>query len=145
MIVGETSVINNGSFINGYDEEATNFTGVVRPVAFVPVDQGGNIIPESNGVAIVENVKVIEGNKPYISDSPAPAPKGGVFIDVHALASGQPRSVLQQRVYVGQIDHSTGKPTAVFSTGVNDITKDASAKTVSVKIGTTQKIHPKPK
>ena len=38
-IVGDTSNINNGGYIDGYGNEATGFTGTVRPVAYVPLDE----------------------------------------------------------------------------------------------------------
>jgi RHS repeat-associated protein len=140
VIVGETSKIQNGSFINGYGDEATNFTGVVRPIAYVSLDQRGNII-EGNGIAIVESVKTISGEPPFISDKPAPTPKGGVFIDVQALSSGKPTTTIQQKVFVGQFPRSGGPATTIFRTAVNEIVKNPSAGTVSVKIGTTTKVR----
>jgi RHS repeat-associated protein len=140
VIVGETSNIQNGSYINGYGDDATNFTGVVRPIAYVSLDQRGNII-EGNGIAVVENVKTISGEAPFISDKPAPTPKGGVFIDVQSLSSGKPTTTIQQAVFVGQFPHSGGPATTIFRTAVNEIVKNPSAGTVSVKIGTTSKVR----
>jgi RHS repeat-associated protein len=141
VVVGETSSVNNGTVIDGYGNEATNFTGVVRPVAYIPLDQNLNIIPEGNGTAIVENVKLVSGEKPETTDKPAPPPKGGVFIDVQLLASGKPTTTIEQAVFVGQFPRSGGPATTVFRTATNDITKNADARTVSVKIGSTQKVR----
>ena len=59
-VVGQTSVLNNGTVINAHNEQMTNFTGVVRPVAHIPLDQNDNII-EGNGIAVVEEVTTIRG------------------------------------------------------------------------------------
>jgi RHS repeat-associated protein len=140
-VVGETSAIENGGFIDGYGNEVTNFTGVVRPIAYIPLDQNGNII-EGNGVAVIESVKVIRGAKPDTTDDPQPTPKGGVFIDVQALSRGKPVSEIQQAVFVGQFPRTPRSPaTTVFRTAVNEITKDAVANTVSVRLGSTRKLR----
>jgi RHS repeat-associated protein len=140
VIVGETSNLQNGSFINGYGEQVENFTGVVKPIAYVGLDQRGNII-EGNGVAIVENVSLISGEKPDTSDRPAPTPKGGVFIDVQALSSGKPTTTIQQAVFVGQFPRSGAAATTIFRTAINEIVKNPSAGTISVKIGSTTKVR----
>ena len=85
VVVGETSSVENGTVIDGYGNEGTNFTGVVRPVAYIPLDQNKNII-EGNGVAVQEGVKLISGEMPQTTKEPAPTPKGGVFIDMQLLA-----------------------------------------------------------
>ncbi|HET9712422.1 MAG TPA: RHS repeat-associated core domain-containing protein, partial [Pyrinomonadaceae bacterium] len=139
VVVGETSVVNNGTVINGYGDEMTNFTGVVRPVAYIPVDQRGNII-EGNGVAIVETVNLVRGDPPIVSDNPAPTPPGGVFIDVQSLPNGKPITEINQQVFVAQLSRTTGTPSIVYRTGVNNVIKDAKAKTVSVKLGPTLKV-----
>ncbi|MEN3326473.1 MAG: hypothetical protein V7638_1280, partial [Acidobacteriota bacterium] len=138
-VIGETVSVNNGTVINGYGEEATNFTGVVRPVAYIPLDQRGNII-DGNGVAILEAVKLVSGVMPETSKKPAPTPKGGVFIDVQLLAAGQPTTSIEQGVFLGQFSRSGGQPTTMFKTTPNAITKNADARTVSVKLGPTQKV-----
>jgi RHS repeat-associated protein len=141
VVVGQTSSVENGTVIDGYGNEGTNFTGVVRPVAYIPLDQKGNII-EGNGVAVQENVKLISGEMPRTTREPAPTPKGGVFIDMQLLAAGKPTTTIQQAVFVGQFPRERGAPaTTLFRTAVNDITKNADARTVSVKIGTTQKLR----
>ena len=109
-------------------------------MAYIPLDQNGNII-EGNGVAVLENVRVVSGDKPRTTDKPAPTPKGGVFIDVQLLASGQPTTTIQQAVFVGQFPRSGGAATSVFRTGVTEITKNADTRTVSVKLGPTQRIR----
>ncbi|HEX7771533.1 MAG TPA: RHS repeat-associated core domain-containing protein [Pyrinomonadaceae bacterium] len=140
VVVGETSSVNNGTVIDGYGNELTNFTGVVRPVAYIPLDQKENIIPDGNGTAIVENVKLVSGEKPETTDRPAPPPRGGVFIDMQLLGAGKPTTTIEQAVFVGQFPRS-GPATTVFRTAVNEITKNANTRTVSVKIGTTQKVR----
>jgi RHS repeat-associated protein len=140
-IVGDTSTINNGGYIDGYGNEATGFTGTVRPVAYVPLDQGGNII-EGNGVAVAEKVKVEQGDKPQTTQDLAPTPKGGVFIDVQSANAGSQTTVLKQTVFVGQFRPAPNTPaTHLFMVGVNDITKDPKAGTISVKIGPTNKLR----
>jgi RHS repeat-associated protein len=139
VVVGETSVVDNGTVINGYGEEMSNFTGVVCPVAYIPVDQRGNVI-EGNGVAIAETVTLVRGDPPVISDKAAPTPPGGVFIDVQSLQTGKPITEVNQQVFVAQLSRVTGTPNTVFRTGVNNIIKDPVAKTVSVKLGKTMKI-----
>lgn len=140
VIVGETSNIKNGSYIDGYGDEVINFTGVVRPIAYVALDQRENIIDEGNGVAILETVKTISGEEPDTSDRLAPPPPGGVFIDVQALSSGKPTTTIQQAVFVGQFPRS-GPATTVFRTATNEIVKNSGAGTVSVKIGETKKVR----
>ena len=112
----------------------------MRPVAYVPLDEGGNII-EGNGVAITENVKVEHGDKPQTTRDLAPTPKGGVFIDVQSANAGSQLTVLKQAVFVGQFPATPNTPaTHVFSVGVNDITKDPKAGTISIKIGPMKKL-----
>ena len=140
-IVGDTSNINNGGFIDGYGNEASGFTGTVRPVAYVPLDQRGNII-EGNGVAVAENVKVEQGDKPQTTKDVAPTPKGGVFIDIQSANAGSQTTVLKQAVFVGQFPSTPNSPaTHLFRVGVNEITKDPKAGTISVKIGPTTKLR----
>jgi hypothetical protein len=109
-------------------------------VAYIPLNQNGNII-EGNGVAVQENVRVVSGARPDTTDKPLPTPKGGVFIDTQLLASGQPTTTIQQAVFVGQFPRSGGAATSVFRTGINEITKNADTRTVSVKLGPTQRVR----
>jgi hypothetical protein len=53
--------------IDGNGNEGTNFTGVVRPIAYIPLDQKGNII-EGNGIAVQENIKLVSGETVEIQD-----------------------------------------------------------------------------
>lgn len=140
VVVGDTSVVENGSVITGYGEEATSFTGVVRPVAYIPLDQKGNII-EGNGIAVVETVKLVSGEMPNISDKPAPTPPGGVFIDMQLLAKGKPTTTIEQNVFVGQFPASGGGARTVFRTGTNQVTKDATNNKVSVTLGPTRRVR----
>jgi hypothetical protein len=140
VVVGQTVSVNNGTVIDGYGNYTEGFTGVVRPVAYIPLNQNGNII-EGNGVAVQENVRVVSGARPDTTDKPLPTPKGGVFIDTQLLASGQPTTTIQQAVFVGQFPRSGGAATSVFRTGINEITKNADTRTVSVKLGPTQRVR----
>lgn len=140
VVVGETVSVNNGTLIDGYGNYTEGFTGVVRPVAYIPLNQNGNII-EGNGVAVQENVKVTSGDKPRTTEEPAPLPKGGVFIDTQLLAAGRPTTTIQQAVFVGQFPRSGGAANPVFRIGVNEITKNADKRTVSVKLGPTQRVR----
>jgi hypothetical protein len=134
-IVGDTSKIDKGGYIDGYGNEATGFTGTVVPVAYVPLDQGGNII-EGNGVAIAENVKVEQGDKPQTTEGLAPTPKGGIFIDVQSANAGSQTTVLKQAVFVGQFPNKPNTPaTSLFRVGPNQITKDPKAGTFPSNLG----------
>jgi RHS repeat-associated protein len=140
-IVGDTYNINNGGYIDGYGNEAMGFTGTIRPVAYVPIDEGGNII-EGNGIAVAETVKVEQGSEPQTTQGLAPTPKGGVFIDIQSANAGSQTTVLKQVVFVGQFPPRPNTPAKhVFRVGVNDITKDPKAGTISVKIGPTTKLR----
>ena len=141
-IVGETSNIQNGGYIDGYGNEATGFTGTVRPIAHVALDQRGNII-EGNGIAITETVKMEEGPKPKTSEGTLmPTPEGGVFIDVQSIRAGSQKEVLNQSVFIGQFPRTPKAPaTALFTIGKNHIIKDAKAGTISVKMGETRKLR----
>jgi RHS repeat-associated protein len=134
-IVGDTSNINNGGYIDGYGNEATGFTGTVTPVAYVGLDQGGNII-QGNGVALAESIKTIQGDPPQTTPGLAPTPKGGVYIDVQSANAGSAKSVLEQNVYVGQFSSTPKTPARhLFKVGVNNITKDSKAGTISITLG----------
>jgi hypothetical protein len=138
-VVGNTYNMVNGGFIDAYGNEAGNFTGAVRPVAYIPLDQSGNII-EANGIALQETVKLIEGEKPGTTDHLTPTPPGGVYLDIQSIKATSSRSVIRQMVWIGQFSSTPNTPaTSLFSVGVNEITKDAKAGTIAVKLGETKK------
>ena len=141
-IVGETTNIQNGGFIDGYGNEATGFTGTVRPVAYVALDQGRNIIV-GNGIALTEAVTAVEGPKPKTSEGQLmPTPESGVYIDVQSIKAGSQNEVIEQRTFVGQFPRVRGAPaTTLFTVGLNHISKDAKAGTISVRIGETRKLR----
>jgi RHS repeat-associated protein len=140
-IVGETYNISNGGFIDGYGNEATGFTGTVTPVAYVALDQGGNII-EANGIALAEQVKTEQGEAPQTTKGLAPTPTGGVYIDVQSTKATSPLTVIKQAVFIGQFPPTPNTPaTHLFRVGVNEIVKDAKAGTISIKLGPTTKIR----
>jgi hypothetical protein len=86
-------------------------------------------------------VTLVRGEQPDVSDKPAPPPPGGVFIDVQAISKGKPITEIKQEVFVAQLSRTTGTPNTVFRTGVNEIIKNPVTNTVSVKLGTTQKVR----
>ena len=141
IIVGETSNISNGGFIDGFGNEATGFTGTVTPVAYVALDQRGNII-EGNGIALAEQVQTEQGEAPQTTKGLVPTPKGGVYIDVQSIKATSPLTVLKQAVFIGQFPPTPNTPaTHLFRVGKNEIIKDAKAGTISIKIGPTERIR----
>jgi len=140
VIVGDTYNIADGGYIDAYGNEATGFTGTVTPVAYVALDQGGNII-EGNGIALTENVKTEQGEKPQSTKSLAPTPPGGVYIDLQSTRATSPLTVIKQAVFIGQFPQAQNTPaTHIFRVGVNEIIKDPKAGTISIKLGPVAKI-----
>ena len=133
MIAGETTKITNGTLIDAYGGEAPNFTGTVRPVAIVPLDQGGNVIADGNGVVVEEYVQTKSGQPPDTTAA-APSPKGGVFIDIHTISPGIPTTTIVQDVVVSQ-----GR--TAIQIGPNKITKDPSAGTISFTKGRSTRLQ----
>ena len=132
VIVGATYNLNNGTLVDGYGKTDPNFTGTVRPIAYIPVDQYGNIIKGGNDVFVGEIVKTVNGQRPTTSE-PREAPKSGVFIDLQTTGPGIPITTINQTVVVSQ--GKTG-----FKTGPNEITKDAAAGKITIKLGPTVRI-----
>jgi RHS repeat-associated protein len=131
-VVGNTYQLNNGTLIDAYGNVATGITATVRPVAFIPVDQNGNVIKRGNEVCLGEIVKTVTGQRPTTSE-PTQAPQNGVFRDLQTTGPGVPLTTLNQTVVVSQ-----GK--IGFKTGPNEITKDAAAGRIEIKLGPTVKI-----
>ena len=101
-IVGDTYDINNGTLIDGYGGTDPQFTGVVRPVAYVPVDQGGNPMKQSNELVLQESVQVVSGSQPTTSGAVGQN-KDGLFIDLQTTGPGVPTTTVTQQVTVDQI------------------------------------------
>lgn len=141
VIVGETSNVTNGTVING-DGDSFNGSGTVRPVAYVPLDQGGNIIPDGQGTFAQEIISVNGGpDKRLPENGPRPAPPGGIFIDVQYITNGDSNRIVQQSALIGQYDRS-GAVRSAFVTGPNTISLDAKAGTIGITIGQTKPWHP---
>jgi RHS repeat-associated protein len=143
VITGDTYNVDNATIIDAYGRQTVGgFDGTILLVAYVPLDQGGNIIQPNNGTGVQENISRDGGPAELLPpDGPAPAPPrtGGVFIDMQAIARGQPTSHVQQAVAVTQ--SSTGR---MFVTGDNYITQNAPVGnkpgSISVKIGRTNRV-----
>ncbi len=147
-VVGNTTVVNNGTLIDAYGREMPNFTGTVRPVAYIPLDQGDNVMGEGNNLYLIEDVRVAPGSsgEQPTTSGVAPSPPGGVFIDIQTLPQGTQSTTVQQIVLVGQFPG--GKPTpgtvqnatSAFITGINTVSKSAETKTIDVKLGKTERL-----
>ena len=113
----------------------------MTPVAYLAIDQGGNII-EGNGIAATESITVEQGVKPATSEGKLmPSPERGLYIDVQSTKSTDPLTVIKQKVFVGQFPPvANTRATHLFRVGPNEITKDAKAGTISIKIGPTSKV-----
>lgn len=125
-ILGETYNLENGTVIDAYGNEVTNFTGTVRPVAYAPLDQGGNII--GNGIKVTEYVFTKSGEDPNTTPD-VPPTKDGVYIDMQMVPKGTPVTTLTQKVYV---DHYIGGHRMRSFVCESQIIKNAAAKTIVV-------------
>jgi RHS repeat-associated protein len=126
VIIGDTVDLDNQVIIDAYDRETEGpVSGTIRPIAYVPLDQGGNIIPEASGTGVQEVISVNGGNPEQIPKAKlAPAPPGGIFFDMQFIASGQSTTKVTQEVFVAQITR-TGAMVSLFSIGQNSIIKNA--------------------
>lgn len=146
--VGNETQVNNGTVITGYGEELKNFTGTVRPVAYIPLDQGGNIMGQGNDLYLVEQVRLAPGTTGELPNTSgvAPSPPGGVFIDLQTLPQGTPTTTVQQIVVVGQFPGGAPTPgtvrnaTSAFITGISTVSKNAETKSIDVKLGKTERL-----
>jgi RHS repeat-associated protein len=137
VIVGQTSTLKNGTLIDGRGNKLENATGVVRPVAYVPLDQRGNIMQAN--VAIKEDVVTKSGAPPDTTKGYVLPPPGGVFYDIQAADATLPKTTIEQTVNVVQFNPATNVITTEFTVGPNEITKDAASNKIDVKIGGTQR------
>lgn len=125
VIPGDTYNVENATVIDAYGGETTWEDAItVRPIAVVPIDQGGNIIPPGDtGLREIISVDGGAGQVlPPANEPPAPAPTrtGGVFIDIQLIARGRPTSNVRQDVMVAQ--YTTRR---IFVIGGNSITQTA--------------------
>lgn len=141
VIPGETTTVENGTVIDAYGNATTGFTGTVRPVAYVPLDQRGNIIDQGNGINLIEDVRLVSGEMPTTSGV-APSPPGGVFIDIQSIPKGTQPTVVEQVVLVGQFPTRGGggavdvrTATSAVAVGINRISKNYEKKTIDVTLG----------
>jgi RHS repeat-associated protein len=126
VLVGNNVTLNNATVIDAYGRSNSNNYGVLRPVAYVGLDQGGNIM--TTGLTVSESVTVLGGDTPFTSPT-LPEPASGIMIDLQMIGSSDPKTTLTQFVEVVQ----PGR--AVFLIGPNQILKDPGAALVTVKIG----------
>jgi RHS repeat-associated protein len=126
VIVGDNYVLDKTTVIDGYGQKTEYNDGVLRPVAYVGLDQGGNII--RTGMGVDETVHLVSGQMPGVSGF-AEAPAGGVMIDMHMIGSSDPKTKITQFVDVSQI----GK--GGFTFGPHTVVKDPGAKLITVTLG----------
>jgi RHS repeat-associated protein len=100
LIVGDTHELHDGTLIDAFGQIAEHYTGVVRPVAYVPLDQGGNIY-KNTYLALQETFVVISGDKPLVTRV-APASSDGVFYDMQTVEPTVKPTVLRQEVTIAQ-------------------------------------------
>jgi hypothetical protein len=101
-IVGTPTILENATIIDMYGHILVEeFTGAVLPVAYVPVDQGGNPMPQGSDIYLREQVTVVRGEQPTTSGI-ADQNKDGIFIDVHTVPGIKP-TILNQKIIVDQI------------------------------------------
>ena len=147
-VVGTTTFVVDSALVDGYGNASYHYTGTVRPVAYVPVDQGGNPIRQTNELALREVVVPLSGEKPTTSDRPAPQNASGIFIDIHTTEPGDRRSVSVQQVLVDQVpggvQSGKNRSTSEVIIGTNNnptvITKDARRTTIDIRIGGKDKL-----
>jgi len=145
-VVGNTTNVDNGTIIDAYGRESPNFTGTVRPVAYIPLDQGGNIMGPGNDLIVIEDLRLAPGSTGKLPEPSGPmqSPPGGVFIDIQTLPQGTASIKIEQVVLTGQYPPGA-KPdvrnaTSAVATGINTISKSAETKTIDVKLGSSQKL-----
>ncbi len=111
----------------------TAFTGTILPVAYIPLDQNGNIIKGGHGVIVQENVTATQGDQPTTTGQ-REAPPRGVLIDLHTFGTGMSTVVATQRVDIVQ-------GSIRLSSSPIQIRKDATSGTITVKTTTPVRVH----
>jgi hypothetical protein len=107
------------------------FTGTIQPIAYIPLDQGCNIIPSGNGVVATEQVVTVRGSGPTTTGTVMPPPNG-VFMDIQSIPRGMATIEIKQGVRVAQ-----GR--IQIDTGPNQVIKDAGAGTITFVEGPQKK------
>ncbi|HEY0763681.1 MAG TPA: RHS repeat-associated core domain-containing protein [Pyrinomonadaceae bacterium] len=121
VVVGDTVDLTDTTVRDAYGVETDNFTGTIRPVAYIPLDQGGNIIPDASGVGIQEIIQRNNNKAERIpNEGLKGAPPGGIFFDMQLIAQGQPTLTVKQHVLVAQLSR-TGAVVSAFTIGENRI------------------------
>jgi RHS repeat-associated protein len=147
VIVGDTVDISGQVVQDQYGQQTAQpyeAGSIVRPVAYVPLDQSGNIMTRPTSRISVQEVIQRDGGAPkrIPENALAPASRNGVFYDMQLLAGGEPSSSVKQVVRVVHLSPASAIK-AVFKTGVNDIKltpgSQGKAGSVDVKIGPTVK------
>jgi RHS repeat-associated protein len=138
VIPGDTYDIKDGSIIDAYGRESVTFTGTVRPIAYAPLDQGGNVYAGGELLIIKEEVKLVSGVMPTTSDPYPQPPDFKVFLDIQSTGPGIRTTTIKQEVLIEQYNRLGAY--RVFKIE-NEIIKNAAAKTISVTLGSPQRIR----
>jgi hypothetical protein len=128
IVEGQTSNVENTNIIDASGTVSLQpFTGTIKPIAYIPLDQGCNIIPSGNGIVLTEQVKTVRGPDVTTTDRVLPPPNG-VFIDIQSIPKGMETVEIKQgvRVEQGRIQ---------IDSGPHRIIKDAEAGTISFTRG----------
>ncbi|HET6854411.1 MAG TPA: hypothetical protein VFH46_19070, partial [Pyrinomonadaceae bacterium] len=132
IVEGQTSNVEDTYIIDASGTiSRVPFTGTIKPIAYIPLDQGCNIIPSGNGVAATEQVVTLRGPDPTTTTTVMP-PESGVFIDIQSIGKGIPTVEIKQgvRVQQGRIQ---------IDTVPNQIIKDVGAGTITFTRGPQKK------
>ena len=128
-VIGQSNQVTNGYLIDAYGNKRP-FSGVVRPVGIIPLDQNGNLIQPGNGVVVREHAvgsdDLTVSGQIYLSPD-------GIFIDIQAVPFGQAVTV-KQMITVAQ-------GATEFRIGVNRIFKDGKGNLVTVQLAKPVKVH----
>jgi len=131
VVEGQTSNVQDTKIIDASGAVSQPFTGTIKPIAYIPLDQGCNVIPSGNGVVLTEQVVTVRGPGPTTTGRVMP-PDNGVFIDIQNIGQGMPIVEIKQGVRVEQ-----GR--VQIDTGPNRVIKDAGAGTISFSEGPQKK------
>jgi hypothetical protein len=141
VVVGETVKLTDTIVIDAAGQEtAKGFTGTILPVAYIPLDQGGNLMP-AQGVGLQEVIRVDGGKPETLPPRPAPVPEGGAYVDMQLIEKGQATRNVTQDVFIGQFPRSGGPATSLFRIGTNSITLNAQSGTVSITLGQNRRLR----
>jgi hypothetical protein len=127
VVEGQTSTVTDTVIIDSEGNRSGRFTGTIQPIAYIPLDQNGNIIPAGNGVVVTEKVTTEQGAHPTTSKQHY-SRSNGVFIDLQSIAPEIGIVGIKQTVTVSQ-----GRNQIVV--GPNVINKDPFARTITFRPG----------